>query len=108
MSVGAVQKPKGWTLNLFKARIPGTDWSDSNLTNADLRFADFTGSSFRGSNLYRTRLEGTILRGADLSGVRNLTWEQLDQAVIDETTVLPDYLSRDRRPVRSAKAESEG
>ncbi len=36
--------------------------------------------------------EGADLRGVDLSGVIGLTAEQLQSAIIDNTTVLPDEL----------------
>ena len=39
-------------------------------------------------------LKGTILRGADLRDVVNLTSEQLADALIDESTILPSYLRR--------------
>lgn len=100
MGWGALQLPDDFALNLSGARVPGTDLSNTRLTNADLRHADFTGANFRGANMDGARLEGTILIGADLTGVRNLTWEQLDQAVIDDSTILPDYLDRDRKRPR--------
>ena len=59
----------------------------------------------RNTNLLRARLEGTILKGADLSGARNLTAEQLAAAVVDETTILPDYLTLS--DVRTAAASNE-
>lgn len=66
------------------------------LHDADLRGADATNGNFRGSDFLRANLDGTILRGADLTGARNLTHEQLSRAVIDEATVLPDYIDRAR------------
>ena len=43
--------------------------------------------------MLRTKLKGTILIGADLTDVRNLTREQLSEAIIDKATKLPSYLS---------------
>jgi hypothetical protein len=37
-------------------------------------------------------LKGTILIGADLSGALNLTCEQLAEAIVDDTTILPANL----------------
>jgi len=83
----AVIKPEPFILDLHGAYIRRTDLSGANLTNANFRDADCTGVNFRGTNL-----KGTILRGADLTDAKNLTWAQLAEAVIDETTVLPSYL----------------
>jgi len=63
----------------------------ANLSRADFRFVDFTGA-----NLTDTNFKGTKLQGAILTDVQGLTWDQLDQAIIDETTILPDYLMAQR------------
>ncbi|WP_281301153.1 MULTISPECIES: pentapeptide repeat-containing protein [unclassified Iodidimonas] len=70
-------------------RLDGADLEEANLENANLSKA-----SLVGANLKNTRLKGTILKGADLSDVRNLTEEQIKQAITDEETILPDYLAR--------------
>ena len=87
-----VRVSPGFRLNLEGARIPKTrlrrtNLKGANFRNADCRYVDFTGADFADAIL-----EGTDLRGAILAEVDNLTWGQLDQAIIDETTVLPDYL----------------
>ena len=46
-----------------------------------------------GAFLRRVDLKGTILKGTDLTGAKNLTPEQLAQAVLDEHTKLPEYLA---------------
>lgn len=83
---------KGFVLNLAGAHIPRSNWSRADLTGADLSRADLTGANLSAANLAGAILKGTILRGADLSGARNLTREQLADAVIDDTTVLPPTL----------------
>lgn len=85
-----------FTLNLSGARIRRTDLSDADLTRANLSGADCSHALFRGANFKDAILVGTVLTGADLSGARNLTWSQLERAIIDDTTILPDYLIRDR------------
>ncbi|MFO1047200.1 MAG: pentapeptide repeat-containing protein [Geminicoccaceae bacterium] len=85
-------KPEPFVLDLHGAFIRRTDLSGANLTNANLSNADCTGVNFRGANLRGTILKGTILRGADLTNAKNLTVEQLAEAVIDDETVLPSYL----------------
>lgn len=94
-------KIEGFVLDLSGAKVRRTNLSHANLTHANLSHADLTGANLSGANLAGAILKGTILRGADLSGVVNLTKEQLASAVIDETTVLPAYLLDLRPPVRS-------
>lgn len=78
--------------DLHGAFIQRVDLTRANLARADFSGADCTGAIFRGADFKDTILKGTILRGADLTGARNLTREQLAEAVIDEHTKLPDYL----------------
>jgi uncharacterized protein YjbI with pentapeptide repeats len=60
--------------------------ADADATSAILRDVDLEGADLR----------GTILRGADLTGAKNLTVEQLAEAIIDDGTVLPDYIDRSK------------
>jgi uncharacterized protein YjbI with pentapeptide repeats len=93
-------KVEPFVLDLHGAFIRRADLSGANLTNADFSGADCTGAIFRGANFRGTVLKGTILRGADLTDARNLTWDQLAGAVIDDAIVLPAYL-RDRAAAAS-------
>ena len=79
-------------LDLSGTFIRRVDLSGANLEGADFTKADCTNALFVGANFKDTILDGTILRGADLTGAVNLTREQLDMAVIDKKTKLPDYL----------------
>ena len=89
-------------LDLHGAFIRRTNLSDANLTRANFSNADCTGAIFRGANFKETILKGTILRGADLTDAKNLTWEQLSEAVIDGTTKLPKYLRENAKPAAPA------
>jgi len=80
-------------LDLQGAFIRRTDLSDANLQEANLAEADLSGASLRGADMRNARLAGTILKGADLRGVKNLTVEQLSDAIVDKHTLLPDYIS---------------
>jgi uncharacterized protein YjbI with pentapeptide repeats len=69
----------------------------ANLQDAKLKGAFLQGADLTYANLSRANLEGTILEkanlsGADLRGAKYLTKEQLESAIIDSTTQLPDYL----------------
>ena len=87
-----------FVLNLSGARLRRADLSNTNLTRANFSRADFSCANFRGANFKDANLEGTILIGADLSDTSNLTWLQLNKAVIDETTIPPKSLTDQRVP----------
>lgn len=84
------------TLNVNGAFIRRTNLSGAILRGADLSRADATGALFRNADFSGALLRGTILKGADLSGASNLTEAQLSEAIIDETTLLPSYIDRNR------------
>jgi len=86
-------KDNRFRVNVAGAFLRRTDLSRTILERANLSRADFTGALFVGANFKDANLDGTILIGADLSEARNLTREQLRRAIIDKTTILPEYLS---------------
>ena len=73
--------------DLAKIKITAGDFREANLTAANLR-----DSSIHHSNLEGANLEGADLRGAKLHLARNLTCGQIESAVIDRQTTLPDYI----------------
>lgn len=79
-------------LDISGARVMRTSLRDANLTEANLSGADCSFVDFRGANFKNACLRGTILKGADLRGAKNLTREQLAEAVIDTSTRLPEGL----------------
>jgi uncharacterized protein YjbI with pentapeptide repeats len=85
-------------LDLHGAFLRRVDLSDANLEGANFADTDFTNANLRGSDLKNANLKGAILRGADLRDVTNLTREQLSEAVIDETTLLPEHLVAEPAP----------
>ena len=54
--------------------------------------ADLRGAWLWKAHLHDAILEEAHLEGADLTAAEGLTWEQLQQAHLDKTTKLPDYL----------------
>jgi uncharacterized protein YjbI with pentapeptide repeats len=92
-----IARPPGFVVDIHGAFVRRADLSNAELERANLAGADATKADLRGANLKNANLKGTILRGADLRGARNLTWEQVREAVIDETTRLPDYLQAGER-----------
>ena len=74
--------------------------SGASLRGANMAGADATNAIFRDVDFEGAVLRGTILRGADLTGAKNLTIEQLSEAVVDNHTKLPKYI--DTTKLRSA------
>ena len=89
-------------LDLHGAFIRRSDWSGVRFVEANLACADATGVDFRNADFLNANLDGTILIGANLIGATNLTADQLSRAVLDETTLLPDYIDRAKLPTDGA------
>ena len=83
-------------LDLHGAFVRRIDLSGASLRNANLSGADAAHAFFQGADFDGASLTGTVLRGADLTGAKNLTLEQLSEAIIDELTRLPDYIDRSK------------
>lgn len=85
-------------LDLSGASLASADLTNARLGKARLGAADFLDAT----------LDGTDLRGTDLSEVEGLTREQIESAITDENTILPDYLKKkeDEAP-QEAGAEGE-
>ena len=95
-----IVRPPGFVVDIHGAFVRRTDLSGAQIlrARANLDALDCRcrrNANFRGANFRDANLEGTILRGADLREAKNLTREQLATAIIDETTLLPDYLQRE-------------
>jgi uncharacterized protein YjbI with pentapeptide repeats len=69
------------------ADLTGTRLEGANLEDASLHTANLSRAFLKDTNLTRTDL-----RGANLRYVVGLTWEQIEHACIDKSTLLPDYL----------------
>lgn len=110
--IGERLKRQGFRLDLHgafirRAELNKVDLENANFAGADAKNASFRGSNFKGADLGGMDLEGADLRGADLSDAKNLTVEQLAEAVIDETTKLPPDLAtalRARRQPQPSEA----
>jgi hypothetical protein len=108
-----------WQANLQRAFLRKADLTDADLTEANLqraylneadlskarlRKADFTeaklqgaklqGAKLQGADLRGAKLQGADLRGADLRGALNLTQAQIEDALGNKDTKLPEGLQR--------------
>jgi uncharacterized protein YjbI with pentapeptide repeats len=88
--VGTTRRP----LDIHGAFVRRTDLSGVSLRGANLVGTDATNAIFRDADFAGALLTGTVLRGADLTGAKNLTIEQLSEAIIDDRTILPSYIDR--------------
>src|SRR5215217_3193907 len=90
--------------DLSKANLPGANLSGANLSGATLSRANFSGANLSGAKFQSatlnigTRLTSADLRGADLRGANflgivDLSQEQLELAIGDENTRLPDHIT---------------
>jgi uncharacterized protein YjbI with pentapeptide repeats len=82
---------------LHLADLSETDLSDASLSRADLSRANLTEALLAGTDLTRANLFGAIL-----TETVGLTIVQINSAMIDSQTVLPDYLDK------SGKTELDG
>lgn len=90
-SVSSTIAPK---LDIHGAFVRRTNFSGASLRGANMNGADAANAIFRGVDFAGALLRGTVLRGADLTGARNLTFEQLSEAIVDDRTILPAYIDR--------------
>jgi uncharacterized protein YjbI with pentapeptide repeats len=77
--------------NLAEAELLGVDLSNANLRGANLFGADLRWASLRAAFLWGANFFGADLRGVDFTEATDLTVEQIEGAVTDETTTLPHY-----------------
>lgn len=93
-AVAKIQSSENLPLDLSGAFIRRTHLDRAVLVNANLTKADLTGASVRDADLKNAKLKKTILDDADLTGAKNLTLDQLSEAIINDGTRLPDYIDR--------------
>ena len=107
--------------HLSQARLSGADLSDASLRVADLSGARLSEAKVGGADLShallseadlskadlsRANLSKANLSGADLSETIGLTREQIESAITDEDTKLPDYLKEGGEGEPEAPAEA--
>ena len=76
--------------DLAEARLEEASFAVSDLALADLRGADLRAASLFSARLQGAQLDGADLRGANLRCASGLTDAQLETALTDAATVLPD------------------
>jgi hypothetical protein len=99
---------------LFDANLKGANFCNTILTQSllirtDLRNATLINTTLIEADLNHAKLKdahlfGAKLIGADLRTSIGLTWEQISEAIIDETTKLSPELERRRKAEQAKKA----
>jgi len=89
--------------NLYHADLRETNLSHTSLMqsflgnvnfgNANLRGANLKGANLSAADFYNTNLRKANLKGANLDRAFNLTCDQIESAVIDKKTRLPNYIT---------------
>jgi uncharacterized protein YjbI with pentapeptide repeats len=91
LSGGNFHQPNLSLANLRHTRMDFNDLSDSNLSEADLRDVNWSNVHLTGADL-----TDADLRGTDLRKLLGLTRTQIESAMTDDKTQLPDYLEKQR------------
>lgn len=76
--------------NLSQAILDRTNFPDANLIRANLEGASIIGANLSGANVFNARFTRARLLGANLTGAQYLTSEQLQGAIVDGSTQLPE------------------
>ena len=101
-----LQKADLSNTNLNKAKLQFSNLTGANLKNADLSGAGMLESNLQYADLENANLEGaqfnedalfnqTNLKGANLKGTTGLNSSQINLAITDKQTRLPDYLEEE-------------
>jgi hypothetical protein len=80
-------------VNLAGASLIGAHLEGAGIPGSDLRQADLRKANLRSANLKGALLAGAQLQGADLRDAKALTRAQVESAVMDQTTRLPEHLN---------------
>jgi uncharacterized protein YjbI with pentapeptide repeats len=79
--------------DLGKANLSRAELREANLIATKLNWVNLQGASFFNTKVYKADFKGAILNGADFEHAVGLTCKQIESAVIDGNTVMPDYIS---------------
>jgi uncharacterized protein YjbI with pentapeptide repeats len=77
---------------LSTATLQGTDLSGADILGTNLRNALLLGTDLSGANVSGADFTGAVLSGANLATVQDLTAEQIEPAIVDSATQLPDNI----------------
>jgi uncharacterized protein YjbI with pentapeptide repeats len=91
-----LRKAKLQETNLQRANFENADLRDVNFFEANLQFANLQNADLRGAQFSEEVLfTQANLKGTNLTGATGLTVGQIESAITDKTTQLPDYLDEE-------------
>src|SRR5829696_3108358 len=94
--------------NLRGANLRGANLEGANLQGANLQEeADLQEANLQGANLQGADLRYALLLGADLRGAEELTPEQVQQALGDKATKLPEGFERPKWWIKSQDKQTD-
>ena len=76
-------------INFLKANLSAASLRGARIRDADLRYTDFSGCNLENVDFTGSNLMLADLTGATLTGAVGLDQESIDDALTDETTILP-------------------
>lgn len=79
---------------LGRANFQGADLSDAMISFTNLARANFVGATMAGADLQASWTYLTVFNGVDLSGVKNISQEQINLSCGDDKTKLPEGMTR--------------
>ena len=79
--------------SLIQADLQGANLRNANLISTKLNFSNLRKADFSNANFFKADLSNVILNGANLVSVINITCDQIESAVIDKNTRLPNYIT---------------
>ena len=89
-------KGKLHNLNLENSNLEDVNLTSSSISQTNLKNINFQNGILKNSILKNVNLKGANLKGANLNLSYNLTCDQIESAIIDKNTRLPDYILLDR------------
>ena len=91
-----MRRAKMQEANLQRANLENADLRDVNLFESNLQFANLENADLRGAQFSEEVLfTQANLKGTNLTGATGLTTGQIESAITDKATQLPDYLDEE-------------
>lgn len=94
--------------DLQEAHLVGADLQRASLEGADLGRADFQEADLGGARLQGANLQEADLRGANLEGAKGLAQPDIEKAIGDESTVLPQVLTTPTSWITRTDEQADG
>ena len=77
-------------INFLKANLSAASLRGARIRDADLRYTDFSGCDLTEADFTGSNLMLADLTGATMIGAVGLNQQSIDDALTDETTILPE------------------